>query len=80
MPRRSSSKDPSRPPFSIVRQTADGTRPPFSEVSSALDNEALRKKLLQEIRRRAGPKGARPRAKKGTAAREASARLKSRPR
>lgn len=62
MPKRSSSKDPNVSAFSIVQRTTDGTRPPFSDVSSALDNAALRKQLMQEMGRRGGQKGGKARA------------------
>lgn len=42
--------------------TAEGTRPPFTDVSAALDNEALRKQLMQEMGRRGGQKGGKARA------------------
>jgi hypothetical protein len=70
MPKRSSSKDPNVSAFSIVQQvTTDGTRPPFSDVSTALDNAALRKQLMQEMGRRGGQKGGKARASSLTKAR-----------
>jgi hypothetical protein len=63
MPKRSSSKDPNVSAFSIMQQvTTDGTRAPFTDVSSALDNAALRKQLMQEMGRRGGQKGGKARA------------------
>lgn len=62
MPKRSSSKDPNVSAFSIVQRSTEGTRPPFSDVSSALDNAALRKQLMQEMGRRGGQKGGKARA------------------
>jgi len=50
-------KDPNKLAFSIMQRVTDGTRPPFSDVSGALDNEALRKQLMQEMGRRGGLKG-----------------------
>jgi hypothetical protein len=44
--------------------TADGTRSPFTDVSSILDNVALRKQLMQEMGRLGGLKGGKARAKK----------------
>jgi general stress protein YciG len=69
MPNRSSSKDPNVSAFSIMRQTTDGTTAPFSDVSSALDNAALRKQLMQEMGRRGGQKGGKARAESMTKAR-----------
>ena len=62
MPKRSSSKDPNVSAFSIMRQVTESTRPPFTDVSSALDNVALRKQLMQEMGRRGGQKGGKARA------------------
>jgi len=64
MPKRSSSRDPNVSAFSIVQQVTEGTRPPFNDVSAALDNEALRKKVMQEMGRLGGLKGGNARAKK----------------
>jgi hypothetical protein len=41
--------DANKAAFSIIQQVTDGTRIPFSEMSTALDNSALRKKLMQEM-------------------------------
>jgi hypothetical protein len=49
MPKRPSPKKPSVSAFPMMRQAIDGTRPPFTDVSAALDNEALRKRILQEM-------------------------------
>ena len=62
MPKRSSSKDPNVSAFSIMRQVTEGTAAPFTDVSSALDNAALRKQLMQEMGRRGGQKGGKARA------------------
>jgi len=61
-------KDPNKLAFSIMQRVTDGTRPPFSDVSGALDNEALRKQLMQEMGRRGGLKGGIARAKGMTSA------------
>jgi hypothetical protein len=75
MPKRSSSKDPNLAAFSIVQRVTDGTRPPFTDVSSALDNAALRKQLMQEMGRLGGLKGGEARAAKPSkAARKSNAR------
>jgi len=55
-------KDPNKLAFSIMQRVTDGTRPPFNDVSGALDNEALRKQLMQEMGRRGGLKGGAARA------------------
>jgi hypothetical protein len=41
--------DANKAAFSILRQVTDGTRIPFSEMTGALDNAALRKKLMQQM-------------------------------
>jgi hypothetical protein len=41
--------DANKAVFSILQQVTDGTRIPFSEMSGALDNSALRKKLMQQM-------------------------------
>jgi hypothetical protein len=56
-PSKPKSYDANKTAFSIAQQITDGTRVPFSEVSAALDNSALRKRLIQEMRRRVGEKG-----------------------
>jgi hypothetical protein len=62
MPKRSSSKDPNVSAFSIVQHVTEGTRAPFTDVSTALDNAALRRQLMQEMGRRGGQKGGKARA------------------
>lgn len=48
--------------FSLMHQLTDGSTPPFNVVSAALDNEALRKRLMQEMGRRGGNLGGKARA------------------
>jgi hypothetical protein len=49
--------DPNKAAFSILQQVTDGTRIPFSEMSAALDNSALRRKLMREMSKIGGLKG-----------------------
>jgi hypothetical protein len=64
MPKRQSSRDPNASALAMVQQIAEGTRSPYSEVSSALDNPALRKQLMRKMGRLGGPKGAEATAEK----------------
>ena len=57
MPKRPNPRGPNVPAISMVPRIREGTRPPYSEVSSALDNPALRKRLLTEMGRPGRPKG-----------------------
>lgn len=60
MPKRSS-KDPNVNAFSIMQRVTSGDAP-ASDMSAALNDTALRKRLMQEMGRRGGKKGGKARA------------------
>jgi hypothetical protein len=69
MPSRSSKKpkkDFSQVAFDVVAQLTGGKpkAPKASDVSKALDNDDLRKQVMQEMGRRGGHKGGKARAEK----------------